>query len=81
MKFLMHVKTAWWKYQKLINRLSRFISASEFIVTADHGFIYKRDSLQESDKVNMNKTSNTYANRRFILSKDAPYIEGSKQLI
>ena len=65
---------------KLINRLSRFISASEFIVTADHGFIYKRDSLQESDKVNMNKTSNTYANRRFILSKDSPYIEGSKTI-
>ena len=65
---------------KLINRLSRFISASEFIITADHGFIYKRDSLEESDKVNITKIPDSYTNRRFIITKQPPIIEGSKTM-
>lgn len=65
---------------KLINRLSRFISASEFVVTADHGFIYKRESLQEFDKVSIGKMSDAYVNRRFIISREVPNIEGSKTI-
>jgi uncharacterized protein (TIGR02687 family) len=65
---------------KLINRLSRFISASEFVVTADHGFIYKRESLQEFDKVSIGKMTDAYINRRFILTREVPNIEGSRTI-
>ena len=34
---------------KLIKKLTSFISASKFFVTADHGFLYKRDRLHEFD--------------------------------
>lgn len=35
----------------LIRRLTTCANVSRFIVTADHGFIYKRDRLTESDKI------------------------------
>lgn len=35
----------------LIRRLTTSANTSRFIVTADHGFIYKRDKLTESDKI------------------------------
>jgi len=35
----------------LIRRLTTSANTSRFIVTADHGFIYKRDKLDESDKI------------------------------
>ena len=37
----------------LITRLSH-LNYSEIYVTADHGFIYKRDKLEEKDKVSLN---------------------------
>lgn len=36
---------------KLIRRLTTSANTSHFIVTADHGFIYKRDKLTGSDKI------------------------------
>ena len=37
----------------LINDLTNSISLANIIVTADHGFIYKRESLKDVDKVDM----------------------------
>jgi uncharacterized protein (TIGR02687 family) len=39
----------------LINDLTTSISLSNVIVTADHGFIYKRDTLKDIDKINLAK--------------------------
>lgn len=36
---------------RLIKRLTGYVSAPKFFITADHGFLYKRDKLQEFDKV------------------------------
>ena len=35
----------------LIRRISTSANTYRFIVTADHGFIYKRDKIAESDKI------------------------------
>ena len=35
----------------LIHRISTSANTYHFIVTADHGFIYKRDKIEESDKI------------------------------
>ena len=39
----------------LIQKLTVDKSITNYIITADHGFIYKRDKLDESDKVNLPK--------------------------
>ena len=52
----------------LIKRLSGSANTYHFIVTADHGFIYKRDRLQESDKIRNGADNDACVNRRFIIS-------------
>jgi len=63
---------------KLIKKLTGEISATRYIVTADHGFLYKRDKLAESDKVTGNKyLTNSFLNKRFIITDQNVAIEGS----
>lgn len=52
----------------LIKRLSGSANTYHFIVTADHGFIYKRDKLTESDKISGIAGKGNFVNRRFIIS-------------
>ncbi|TMV47044.1 BREX-1 system phosphatase PglZ type A [Paenibacillus mesophilus] len=52
----------------LIKQLTDHVSATHYIVTADHGFIYKRDKLQESDKIVSCAEKGSFVNRRFIVS-------------
>lgn len=53
---------------KLIKKLTSYISAPKFFVTADHGFLYKRDELHEFDKVSYDREICTYSNKRFLLT-------------
>lgn len=53
---------------KLIKKLTSYISAPKFFITADHGFIYKRDKLREFDKVSYDREIYTYSNKRFLLT-------------
>ena len=55
----------------LIHRISVSGNTYHFIVTADHGFIYKRDNLTESDKISGKSAEKAFVNRRFIVSKAA----------
>ncbi|NEZ41026.1 BREX-1 system phosphatase PglZ type A [Paenibacillus alvei] len=55
----------------LIKQLTEDVSATHYIVTADHGFIYKRDKLQESDKISNLSEKGSFVNRRFIISNQA----------
>ena len=55
---------------QLIKRLSVNANTYHFLVTADHGFLYKRDKLQESDKIGLASSKNAVLNRRFILSEE-----------
>ena len=52
----------------LITRLTGYVSNTRFLVTADHGFIYKRDKLVESDKVVTDKSEVSFVNKRYLLS-------------
>ena len=61
---------------QLIKRLTEDVSATHYIVTADHGFIYKRDKLQESDKIANMAEKGAFVNRRFIISDLAIKAEG-----
>ena len=55
----------------LVHRISVSGNTYHFIVTADHGFIYKRDKLTESDKISGKSADKAFVNRRFIVSKVA----------
>ena len=55
----------------LIHRISVSGNTYHFIVTADHGFIYKRDKLTESDKISRKSAGKAFVNRRFIVSRAA----------
>ncbi len=53
---------------KLIKKLTSYISASKFFITADHGFLYKRDKLHEFDKVSYDREICVYPNKRFLIT-------------
>lgn len=55
---------------RLIKRLTGYVSAPKFFITADHGFLYKRDKLQEFDKVSYPKEKCLYTNKRFIITPE-----------
>lgn len=52
----------------LVQKLTVDKSITNYIITADHGFIYKRDKLAESDKVELPKYPGIYLTKRFALS-------------
>lgn len=64
--------------QKLITKLTTLNYAHSYI-TADHGFIYKRDKLKEHDKVNLDKFSEK-KHKRFILSEKPLEVDGAVSL-
>jgi uncharacterized protein (TIGR02687 family) len=53
-----------------INRLASNANTYKFIVTSDHGFIYKRDKITESDKIGGMAGKNAFINRRFVVSNE-----------
>ena len=55
---------------KLIRKISVNANTYRFIVTSDHGFIYKRDKLEESDKINGISDKNAWKNKRYVVSKN-----------
>lgn len=60
----------------LIRRLTTSANRSRFIVTADHGFLYRRNKLSESDKIGSVAGTADILGRRYLLSKDAVAMEG-----
>ena len=60
----------------LIRKISVNANTYHFIVTADHGFIYKRDKLTESDKIGGVSGKNVFINRRFIVAQEPVVDDG-----
>lgn len=62
----------------LVQKLTVDRTIGSYIITADHGFLYKRDKLDESDKVSLKKLDERLLNKRYILTRgEAPDIEGT----
>jgi uncharacterized protein (TIGR02687 family) len=61
----------------LVNDLINNISASNIYITADHGFIYKRGSITESDKTTKNVEDAVVLKRRFMISDKKEDMEGT----
>ena len=54
----------------LIHRISTSANTYRFIVTADHGFLYKRDKIAERDKIEGIKSKAAFINRRFVIAPE-----------
>lgn len=63
----------------LIRKLTTDVSATRFFITADHGFLYKRDRLQESDKVSYPKDSCSCSNKRYLMMTQKVEVQGATQ--
>lgn len=55
---------------ELIQRISTSANTYRFIVTSDHGFIYKRNPVQQSDKISTADEPGKLKKRRYIVSKE-----------
>ncbi|MDE7363030.1 MAG: BREX-1 system phosphatase PglZ type A [Oscillospiraceae bacterium] len=64
----------------LIRRLTTSANTSHFIVTADHGFLYKRDRVYESQKISGISGAALLAGKRFAISNEPFKIEGIKNI-
>ena len=56
----------------LIRRLSSQANVHNFMVTADHGFIYKREKLKPSDKISVISNNALSVGKRYAIS-NAPF--------
>lgn len=65
---------------ELIHRISTNANTYRFIVTSDHGFLYKRDKIAESDKIGGVSNKNAWINRRYIVSKEAINDDGVQNI-
>ena len=66
--------------EDLIVSLTDRVSRTKFIVTADHGFIYKRNKIIESDKIDSFFTRDDQINKRFIVSDNKYEVMGTKSI-
>ena len=60
----------------LIQKIAGGGNTYRFIVTADHGFLYRRDKLEESDKISSVTDKKAFKNRRFVIAEDALVDDG-----
>ena len=61
---------------ELIQRISNSANTYRFIVTSDHGFIYKRNPVQQSDKISTAEEPGKLKKRRYIVAKDPVVDDG-----
>ncbi len=65
---------------KLIKRLTVNANTTHFIVTADHGFLYKRDKIYESEKIGGIKKSAKIIGKRYVLSDTEISVDGIRSI-
>lgn len=61
----------------LINKLVNRVSAANILVTADHGYIYKRSPMEVTDKISGTTFEDGEDNRRFLLTSQPSEIDGT----
>lgn len=69
--------TAFKEIIDLVNKLVDRVSASSIFITADHGYLYKRSPMEESNKISGTKLEDGEDNRRFLLTAGNEEVEGT----
>lgn len=60
----------------IIKTFSKSGNVYRFLVTADHGYIYSRKKLEETDKLEYEATKAAFVDRRFIIDDKEFIVEG-----
>lgn len=60
----------------LIKRIASQANTTHFIITADHGFIYKRDKIQMTDKISGDMLKSGSVGQRYALSAAGFHADG-----
>lgn len=67
--------------KEIIIRITDNVSRTRYVVTADHGFIYKRDKTIEADKIEKFTSKEDHINKRFIVSEKEYDVMGTKSMM
>lgn len=70
------VETSLNQLYDLVKIIRDDLSGMNVYITADHGFLYQRDELEESDKVGQDSLDSIEVKRRYILSKEQRELSG-----
>ncbi|MEC5222611.1 BREX-1 system phosphatase PglZ type A [Bacillus atrophaeus] len=70
------VETSLNQLYDLVKIIRDDLSGTNVFITADHGFLYQRDELEESDKIGQDSIESIEVKRRYILSKDQREVSG-----
>ncbi|WP_252990014.1 BREX-1 system phosphatase PglZ type A [Sporosarcina newyorkensis] len=70
------VETALNQLYDLVKIILDDLSGTNVYITADHGFLYQRESLEESDKIEQEQMDKLEVKRRYILSKEKRDVPG-----
>ena len=60
----------------LVKMLRDDVSGTNIYITSDHGFLYQRDALPESDKIEKASVETIEVKRRYMLSKEHAEFQG-----
>ncbi len=60
----------------LIKIIRDDLSGTNILITADHGFVYQREALAESDKIEKEDIQTIEVKRRYMLSKEKRQMDG-----
>ncbi|MCM3443721.1 BREX-1 system phosphatase PglZ type A [Metabacillus halosaccharovorans] len=70
------VETSLNQLYDLVKIIRDDLSGTNVYITADHGFLYQRDELEESDKIGQDSIDNIEVKRRYILSQEQREVPG-----
>lgn len=70
------VETALNQLYDLVKIIRDDLSGTNIYITADHGFLYQRDALEESDKIGNEIVDAVEVKRRYVLSKEKRDVSG-----
>ncbi|MDQ0187847.1 BREX-1 system phosphatase PglZ type A [Cytobacillus kochii] len=70
------VETSLNQLYDLVKIIRDDLSGTNVFITADHGFLYQRDELEESDKIGQDSIDAIEVKRRYIISKELNSVSG-----
>lgn len=70
------VETALNQLYDLVKMIRDDLSGTNIFITADHGFLYQREAIEESDKISQDIIHPLEVKRRYILSKEQSELSG-----
>ena len=62
---------------KLVSRITKSLNGTNVLITADHGFLYHRKELEDSDKITLPNLKPVDRSKRHIVADETSRIEGT----